>query len=97
MYIYTVFSLKQTEDKAARVEDHLYEMSKPLSRAKDDEDLDAMLKNKERADDPMLAFIKKKTKDKAKKGNGILPYSTDQKKSKHSYVVQIQFFLCPCD
>ncbi|XP_056010157.1 BUD13 homolog isoform X1 [Ostrea edulis] len=59
--------LKQTEDKAARVEDHLYEMSKPLSRAKDDEDLDAMLKNKERADDPMLAFIKKKTKDKAKK------------------------------
>jgi pre-mRNA-splicing factor CWC26 len=69
MYKNSVFRLKQTEEKAARLEDHLYEMSKPLSRAKDDKDLDAMLKNEERADDPMLAFIKKKkSKDKVKKG-----------------------------
>nr|XP_022323350.1 BUD13 homolog [Crassostrea virginica] len=60
--------IKQTEDKIARIEDHAYEMSKPLARSKDDKDLDAMLKDQERADDPMLAFIKKrKTKDNGKK------------------------------
>ena len=49
-------------------------MSKPLARSKDDKDLDAMLKDQERADDPMLAFIKKrKTKDNGKKGKYIIP------------------------
>ncbi|XP_062613069.1 BUD13 homolog [Saccostrea cucullata] len=60
--------IKQTENKAARLEDHLYEMSKPLARARDDKDLDNMLKDMERADDPMLAFIKKKkSNNKTKK------------------------------
>ncbi|XP_061175983.1 BUD13 homolog [Saccostrea echinata] len=60
--------IKQTENRAAKLEDHLYEMSKPLARARDDKDLDAMLKDMERADDPMLAFIKKKkSNNKTKK------------------------------
>ena len=36
----------------------LYEMSKPLARYRDDEDLEILLKERERAD-LMLAFIKK--------------------------------------
>ncbi|KAJ8305176.1 hypothetical protein KUTeg_017271 [Tegillarca granosa] len=39
-------------------------MSKPLARYKDDEDLDKMLKDQDRPEDPMLAFIKKKSKVK---------------------------------
>lgn len=42
------------------VEDALHEASKPLARYKDDEDLDALLRDQEREGDPMLAFIKKK-------------------------------------
>ena len=41
----------------------MHEMSKPLNRMKDDHDLDALLKDRVREEDPMLAFIaKKKTK-----------------------------------
>ena len=43
-----------------KIEDDLYEMSKPLARYADDEDLERMLKEKEREGDPMLAFIKRK-------------------------------------
>ena len=43
-----------------KVADELYEMSKPLARYADDEDLERMLKEREREGDPMLAFIKKK-------------------------------------
>ena len=35
-------------------------MSKPLARYKDDQDLDRMLRDRERAEDPMLAFMQKK-------------------------------------
>lgn len=47
-----------------KVADDLHEMSKPLARYKDDEDLEDMLKAREREDDPMLEYIKSK---KAKK------------------------------
>ena len=47
------------EDK---VKDELYEMSKPLARYADDEDLERMLKEREREGDPMLKFMKKKPK-----------------------------------
>lgn len=47
------------EDK---VKDELYEMSKPLARYADDEDLERMLKERERYGDPMLKFMKKKPK-----------------------------------
>ena len=38
----------------------LHEMSKPLARYRDDKDLEIPLKERERAGDPMLAFIKNK-------------------------------------
>ena len=64
-----VATLRMAEDK---VKDELYEMSKPLARYVDDEDLERMLKERERDGDPMLKFIKKKPKltpaGKPKKG-----------------------------
>lgn len=48
----------------SKVEEDLYEMTKPLARLRDDEDLDKMLMEQEREGDPMLAFLKrKKTSD----------------------------------
>ena len=41
--------------------DELYEMSKPLARYADDEDLEKMLRERERDGDPMLAFMRKKS------------------------------------
>ena len=62
------------EDK---IKDELYEMSKPLARYADDEDLERMLKERERDGDPMLKFMKKKKPmltpgGKPKKGRFIL-------------------------
>ena len=42
-----------------KAEDELYEMSKPLARYADDEDLERMLKEREREGDPMLKFLKR--------------------------------------
>lgn len=68
--LFFYYSMKQKEEKAIRLEDHVYEMTKPLARSKDDQDLDTMLKGQERADDPMLTFIKKKKlKGLEKKGD----------------------------
>ena len=53
------------QDQADVLQDHLLEMSKPLARYKDDEDLDQMMREMEREEDPMLAFIKKKKKKKS--------------------------------
>ena len=53
----SVAQSKMSENKMA---DDLYEMSKPLARYADDEDLEQMLKEREREGDPMLAFMKKK-------------------------------------
>ena len=58
---YRVAQTRMAHDKVA---DDLHEMSKPLARYKDDEDLENMLKAREREDDPMLQYIKNK---KAKK------------------------------
>lgn len=44
-----------------KVQDEAYEMSKPLARFADDEDLEKMLKALPREGDPMLLFMKKKT------------------------------------
>lgn len=70
--VFLNYSMKQKEEKATRLEDHVYEMSKPLARPKEDQDLDTMLKDQERADDPMLTFIKKKKlKGLEKKGDNF--------------------------
>ena len=62
---------KQTQEKVA---DYLHEAQKPIARYRDDEDLEKMLKDKERNDDPMLAYMKqKKTKQNIREGKkGVL-------------------------
>ena len=54
--------------KEQEVEDMIHEMNKPLARYKDDEDLDKMLREKERSGDPMLEFVRKR-KEKREEGN----------------------------
>ncbi|RWS10059.1 BUD13-like protein [Dinothrombium tinctorium] len=62
--------LKQKQDQQQRLEDALHEMSKPLARYEDDEDLDKLLREREQLDDPMLQYIrKKKAKQKVKEAN----------------------------
>ena len=60
--------MKQVAETQARISQDLYEMDKPLARAKDDVDLDDHLKNIEHEEDPMLAYIRKKRQTKAAKG-----------------------------
>jgi len=55
--------------------DAIQEVEKPLARYRDDADLDARLREQERAEDPMLAYIKKKKAKNLGPGNydkGIL-------------------------
>jgi len=54
--------LKQLEDQRAQIKSDLHEMDKPLARDKDDQDRDAHLKAIERAEDPMLQYMRKKQK-----------------------------------
>ncbi len=54
--------LKQVEDKATRLNEALHEVSKPLARYADDQDLDEYLKHQERDGDPMLKFLTSKKK-----------------------------------
>ena len=59
---YKVWNKGVTQVKAAsaQLEDNLYEMSKSLTRTVDDTDRETLLKNVEREDDPMAAYMKKK-------------------------------------
>merc|ERR1711881_238755 len=50
----------QVNAAAARLEDNLYEMSKPLTRGADDDDRETLLKERDREDDPMAAYMRKK-------------------------------------
>ncbi|KAI5743647.1 hypothetical protein M8J77_020636 [Diaphorina citri] len=56
--------VKQGEDFQARIANDLHEMSKPLARYRDDEDLERDLKETLRAEDPMLQYVLSK-KEKA--------------------------------
>uniref|UniRef100_A0A8D8S4R7 BUD13 homolog n=1 Tax=Cacopsylla melanoneura TaxID=428564 RepID=A0A8D8S4R7_9HEMI len=49
--------VKQGEEFQARIANDLHEMSKPLARYKDDEDLERDLKETLRAEDPMLQYV----------------------------------------
>ena len=60
-----VAQVRQAQEKLAS---DAYEMSKPLARYRDDEDLEKMLKERERDGDPMLAFLKKKNVPKTASG-----------------------------
>ena len=66
--------VKQSKSERDKVQDDLYEMTKPLARYKNDADLDQMLRDRERAEDPMLAFVqKKKAKEDVKAGKKEKP------------------------
>jgi hypothetical protein len=58
--LYVHYSVAQTQAAMDKVQDEEYEMSKPLARFADDEDLEKMLKERPRDGDPMLMFMKKK-------------------------------------
>ena len=70
--------MQQSKSAQDKVQDDLYEMSKPLARYKSDEDLDKMLRDRERAEDPMLAFMQKKKAKQdviaGKKGNILVSH-----------------------
>ena len=61
----------QIAQQKANVEEAVHEMAKPLARHKDDQDLDAMLKDQDREGDPMLAFMKKKKNKSKEKVKGL--------------------------
>ncbi|KAG8225397.1 hypothetical protein J437_LFUL004597, partial [Ladona fulva] len=50
--------LKQVESLQSQLADDLYEMSKPLARYADDEDLEKHLKEQEREGDPMQEYVR---------------------------------------
>ncbi|XP_034245236.1 BUD13 homolog [Thrips palmi] len=58
--------VKQTEDQQVRLQNDLYEMSKPLARYADDADLDSYLKDQDREGDPMLEYLQNKKKEQSK-------------------------------
>ncbi|XP_036331631.1 BUD13 homolog isoform X1 [Rhagoletis pomonella] len=58
--------LKQVEEHRQRAEAESYEGSKPLARYENDEDLDRYLREQERAEDPMLEYMRKKKKERQK-------------------------------
>lgn len=58
--------LKQVEDHRARLDEISHEMSKPLARYANDNDLDEHLKCQERIGDPMLDYIRQKRQEKRK-------------------------------
>lgn len=60
--------LKQQEEQDTNIQDALHQMGKTLTRHKDDQDMNDMLKQQERIGDPMLAFLKKKKLKGNKKG-----------------------------
>ena len=66
----------QGKDYQQKLKDDVEEMQKPLARYKDDKDLDALLKNQARDEDPMLHYIiksKSKNKPQKPKYNGPTP------------------------
>jgi pre-mRNA-splicing factor CWC26 len=52
--------LKQAEKQEENLQQTLHEMSKPLARYADDEDLEQHLRDQEREGDPMLEYIRSK-------------------------------------
>ncbi len=54
--------LVQKKMREEKLEDDIHEAEKPLARYIDDQDLDKMLREKEREEDPMLQYIKKANK-----------------------------------
>lgn len=64
----------QREDQIEKIESDLHEMSKPLARYEDDADLEKLLREREREDDPMLKEIRKKREEEKAKEPGHKVY-----------------------
>ena len=81
MHFFFINRVAQTRENEEKVADYLHEVDKPLARYRDDVDLDKMLKDQERDDDPMLAYMKqKKAKQnvmEGKKGLCLLAINLD--------------------
>ena len=56
------YRLVQHKEAAAKKADNVHEMSKPVARYSDDSDLNSMLKQRARDDDPMSKFTMEKKK-----------------------------------
>jgi len=67
--------VKQVEGAIQRLDDNLYEMSKPLTRTEDDQDREKLLKETEREDDPMLEYMRKKKEKKQGKVKKLPQYN----------------------
>ncbi|PSN57788.1 BUD13 protein [Blattella germanica] len=70
--------LKQVEEQKENLQAALHEMSKPLARYADDDDLERHLRDQEREGDPMLDYIRSKkpedsTKSRPKYQGSFLP------------------------
>lgn len=72
------YSLKQMEDRGEKLKRDAHEMNKPLARYADDKDLEDELKDRERDDDPMLAYIKEKRVREGKAAPGIFGLVTEK-------------------
>ena len=66
------FRLKQVEEQKENLQQALHEMSKPLARYANDDDLEQHLREQEREGDPMLAYIRSKKTDDSTKSKYIL-------------------------
>ncbi|CAL8364683.1 unnamed protein product [Lota lota] len=62
--------LAQGQMYQQKIADALHEVQKPMARQRDDEDLDRMLREKERDGDPMAAMLRRK-KDRNAKVQGV--------------------------
>ena len=81
--------MKQTAMIRERIQDDLKEMDKPLARRADDEDLDEHLKGIERAEDPMLNYMRKKKQQKDRKeGKTIYPTYKGPKPNPNRFGIQ---------
>jgi hypothetical protein len=60
--------LVQVKEKAAKIQDMVYESSKPMARYADDFDLENMLKAQEREGDPMLEYLREKRRTENPEG-----------------------------
>ncbi|CAF0792588.1 unnamed protein product [Brachionus calyciflorus] len=65
--------LVQKKEREEKIKEFLHESEKPLARFADDRDLDVLLKNQEREDDPMLAYMRKNKEDELKEGEKPKP------------------------
>lgn len=63
------FSVAQINAAAKKEQYEEHEMSKPLARYADDEDLERMLKERKRDGDPMLMFMKTSKRHTIRKSN----------------------------